>query len=330
MVGFAKSKLAQSALGFLVSAALIIWIFKEANWAEVQNQLISMNYLMFLPITILTVFHYLIRSWRWKYLLPEGNQARTRQLFDSIMVGCFANFILPLRAGEFVRPFLLSRYCKESFSTTFVSVIVERFFDLSVVLLSFVLVLNHVEGIPNWVGKGAQALSVLAFCILVLMVAGTFFPELLVSWASRLMAWLPEKLRQRILRFIEDFLKGAAILNHGSRLLKVVLLSFAVWGSCYLLFHFYFGLFGAYPGLWPAVTVAVIVALAVAAPSAPGFIGVYQAGCVAGFALFGLNKEVAVAYSIVTHLYQYILFVLYGVYVLMRDNLHLADLKKEQ
>ena len=73
-------------------------------------------------------------------------------------------------------------------------------------------------------------------------------------------------------------------------------------------------------------TIAVLVALAVAAPSAPGFIGVYQTGCIAGFAIFGLNKELAIAYSLVTHITQYIGIVSYGVYLLFKYQMKLGEM----
>ena len=49
-----------------------------------------------------------------------------------------------------------------------------------------------------------------------------------------------------------------------------------------------------------------IVAIAVSVPSAPGYIGAFQLGCVLGLAIFGIPESEAIAYSIVLHLTQFV------------------------
>jgi len=323
-----KSRLFHSALGISVSVILLGWILAVTDWPVVFRMLAQINYLVLIPVTLLMLGHYFLRAWRWRYFLPGGRSVAIRRLFDALMVGNFATFILPLRAGEFVRPYLLTRYSEHSFSTGFVSIIVERFFDLLVVLASFGVVVLFVPNIPAWANRGALLLCLLAFCIFVLMLVGTFVPQMVLKRADFFVRFLPAGWRAGTRKFIEDFLAGAAVLSRGGGLFKVVLLSLAVWISCYVIFHVFFFLCRMPPDWWVSVTAAVIIALAVAAPSAPGFLGVYQTACVASFALFGRSAETAVAYSIVVHGYQYILFVAYGMYVLLRDNLKLSELHR--
>ena len=326
-----KSKIIQLLLGLIISFGLIGWIYMTTDWAKVGDWMLKMNYWAFIPITAVTILHYYLRAWRWRYLLPEGEKVPVQRLFDSIMVGNFATFVLPFRAGEFVRPFLLSRLSAVSFTTGFVSVVVERFFDLAMVLLSFGIVGVYIKGLPVEAVLGAKALSVLALIILVVMVVGTFLPaavlKLLDFCLHYGLGFLPQGFRGKIRKFAEDFLRGAAILNQWWRVLAVLGLSLCVWGSCYLISWAYFLPFHQVIGAWPAITIAVVIALAVAAPSAPGFIGVYQAACVAGMALFGMDTSLAVAYSIVCHVYQYIVFVVYGMYVLSKTGMKLGELR---
>lgn len=324
-----KSRAFHSWFGVIVSCVLIAWIALSVNWKEVTRELQRVNLLVLLGILFFTIFHYVLRAWRWRYLLPRGNQISLRELFDSLMVGNFASFVLPLRAGEFIRPFLLTRFNREtSFSTALVSVVVERFFDLSIVLATFAIVLGVVPGIPAWVNHGAAVLSLLAAVILLIMVVGTFAPQAVMKPVKLVTGLLPKSVCGPIEKFTADFLHGAGVLRRGGRLLAVMSLSLVVWATGYFSFQMYFWLFGENPSLWVSLTVGVIIALAVAAPSAPGFIGVYQTACIAAFELFGLSRELAVAYSIVSHLLQYALFVLYGMFVLMRLNLNLKDLQR--
>jgi len=330
-MGILGSKKAHSALGFLVSIALVAWMVTSMDWQAVGGELARFQWWALLPCSALLVGHFYLRAWRWRYLLPPAQPGSApvsiQKLFDSLIVGALATFILPLRAGEFVRPFLLTRLSPYKFSSCFVSVIVERFFDLAVVLVSFAIVVSLVPNMPQWVQGGVVVLSVMGCGIFALMVAGSFFPAFVTSIAARVLVLVPVKVRSGVEKFLSEFLDGAAVLRRGGRLFAVIALSCAVWGSCYVLFIAYFWLLDANSSLLVATTIAVIVALAVAAPSAPGFIGVYQVAMIAGFSLFGLPEQQAVAYSIVTHLLQYVFFVVYGMIVLMRSHLSLSELR---
>ncbi|MDC0357629.1 flippase-like domain-containing protein, partial [Oligoflexia bacterium] len=215
---FFQSKAFKSALGVLISAGLILWIVFSVNWAEVGSQLYHMQYWALIPCSVLIVLHYILRAMRWRYLLPETEQVATRNLFDAIMIGNFASFILPLRAGEFIRPYMLTRTSSFRFSSCFISVVVERFFDLSVVLLSFGVLVFFVEGIPPWAYAGAWSLSFLALCIFVFMLVGSFIPDKLLSFVTFFLQVFPEKLRKALRKFIQDFLEGAAVLRKLSNL----------------------------------------------------------------------------------------------------------------
>ena len=63
------------------------------------------------------------------------------------------------------------------------------------------------------------------------------------------------------------------------------------------------------------------------APSAPGFIGVFQAGCVVGLGLFGIGEELAVAYSIVTHAHQFLYICGVGLLVILTGKWTLGSLR---
>jgi len=311
----------------LVSAGLLIWIGLTVSWKEVGSELAAVNYWVFLPASLILFGHFILRSWRWKLLLGNSSELTLKKLFDAIMIGNFASYILPLRAGEFVRPFMLARQTSYSFSSCFVSVVIERFFDLCLVLLTFIFLVFFFEGMPAWAHTGAMVLSLVAFGILVFIVSAALLPELLKRLLEPLMRLLPAKLELPIRNFVLDFLAGALVLKNPLTLCKIMALSLIVWLSCYLLFYVFLFLVDTEATLFIGTTIAVVVALAVAAPSAPGFVGVYQTACIGAFALFGLDSETAVAYSLVTHFYQYVIFIAYGVYILLSQNLSLKDLQ---
>ena len=58
-------------------------------------------------------------------------------LYSPMMVGFMGNF-LPARAAEILRPYLLSKKYDITFSAAFASIVMERLFDLIMLLLIFV------------------------------------------------------------------------------------------------------------------------------------------------------------------------------------------------
>ncbi len=324
-----SSRRFHSLFGLAVSVGLLLWMFLAIDWNGVGDELSRFEWWAVIPCVAILVGHFYLRALRWRYLLPGTQPVSLQHLFDSLIVGCLATFLLPLRAGEIIRPFMLTRFSKYSFSTGFVSVIVERFFDLAVVLGSFAVVAAYIPSMPDWVHGGAVALSVLAGGIFAAMTVATLFPGFIQRIAAWFFRFLPSGLAKAGEKFLGEFLDGAAVLRHGGRLVITIGLSLAIWGSCFLQFLAYFWLFGDAGNVVVAITVAVIVALAVAAPSAPGFIGVYQVATIAGFQLFGLSEQQAVAYSIVNHLLQYVFFVVYGTIVLLKAGVNLTQLRDQ-
>lgn len=328
MKGVLRSKAIQALLGAALSIGLILWMVLHLEWQAVREQLRTMQLWPLIPATLVMVAHYQLRALRWRYLLSQGPAFRLASLRDAIYIGTFATYVLPLRAGEFVRPFYLTRKEQVSFSSAFVSVVIERFFDLVMVLLTFGIALQFLSGLPALVYDGATSLTALAAGILLFIVLGGLFPDAILRLVRTVLHPLPKKVSGLFLSFAEELLGGAKVVHDWRRLAVVTFLTVLVWGSCFLQFYFYLWAFDVTPSAFMAITVAVIVSLAVAAPSAPGFIGVYEVGCIAAFALFGVSREIGAAYALVSHAHQFIYIVLYGPYLLWRSNLSLRELTR--
>ncbi|MCI5066452.1 flippase-like domain-containing protein [bacterium] len=317
-----------SALGISVSVLLLFWVFSEIDIAAVQEPLLEAHYWVLLPALAVFLLHFVLRACRWQYLLPNGEHTTLRHRFDAVMVGNFANFVLPLRAGEFVRPYLLSKLSPISFAEGFASIIIERFFDLTAAIVTFALLLPYLPTTPDWVSTSAWALGVVASLILLFILSVVFAPRQILALFDLCFARSERPLIGKARGFVEDFVASARVLAEPKRLILVTVLTALVWGSNYLLFTVFLYLLDLEQSGLLGTTLAVIIALAVAAPSAPGFIGVYQTACLAGFALFQMSEENAFVYSVITHIFQYILFIGLGFFALSRAGLHLGELRK--
>jgi len=328
-----KSKKGQR-IGLIVSLAVSLgivgYLFAKLDWPEVWNQLKLVN-LWYLPL-LLGMFIPLIwmRAMRWRLLLPNRDQLSLARLFDATIIGFFASFVLPLRAGEIIRPWVLSRWQPVSFSASLASIMIERLAD-SVCLLTLMLIcLTQLAEVPVIIMTGAKALAVLTLILIVIVVMSYLLPgkvEAVFHWFSnRVIGRFAPHLAEKINLMVTEYFAGLRVINSFWQLVCVAGWSFAMW---LFMAGWYQGLlwaFGIYPSFWVGMMLNVMIALAVAAPSAPGFIGVFQVGCILALStVYGFSKEFAVAYSVIGHLLQMAFNIFAGLIVL-----HLRGLKFSQ
>jgi uncharacterized membrane protein YbhN (UPF0104 family) len=70
-----------------------------------------------------------------------------------------------------------------------------------------------------------------------------------------------------------------------------------------------------------------IIAIAVSVPSAPGYIGSFQLGCVAALQIFQIQKDPALAFSLIIHLTQFIGVIAAGLYSLWTENMTFSQME---
>jgi uncharacterized protein (TIRG00374 family) len=304
--------------------------FRDTNLEELGRGFSSARWWPVLPFLLYIGIHLILRSWRWRFLLPAPQQrpVSLRMLFDSMILGNLATFLLPFRLGEFIRPLVLSRWTEYSFASAFISVVIERFFDLSAVLISFMIVVQLLPDVPNWLHVAAYSLGTMAGGLLVFLAAGCLFPELIMRIMKTCAAPLPARLGSLIVSFGGDLVQGARVIGTPSRLLAIILLTTGVWLTAYLQFHALLFMFPFNTSFLLSVALGVFVALAIALPSAPGFVGVFQIGCVAACSLFAYPDSEAKVYSLIVHALTYIVFVVIGFWLLTVHNMSLFELKK--
>ncbi len=319
-------------LGILVSAVIVGYLAFNLDWDTLGREFQRVN-LLYVPLLLLILLLTLwIRALRWRHLLPSDAKLSRLRLFEATTVGFMASFILPLRAGEFVRPWVLSRWQPVTFSTAFASIVTERVFDaLSLIALLGLLLGQHDE-MPAFVSTGANILAAIALGVLALMVYTYFCADQASRFAKRIVTGLLgrrfPKLTDKLLGMLDGFLDGLRAISSFKELALVIFWSITLWLGYVLLYQCGLWAFDIYPTWWIGVALCVMIALAVAAPGAPGFIGTFQLGCIVGLGLYGLSEEFAVAYSVVQHALQVITTVLLGLIILHKRGLHLADLKE--
>ena len=114
-------------LGIVISVVLVGIIFYKVNFKELGDALGRANYIWILPNLFFVVFAMFQRAERWKYMLLPITKVPYSKLLAATCIGFMANNVLPLRLGEFVRAYSLSKQApKVTKSASLATIFVER------------------------------------------------------------------------------------------------------------------------------------------------------------------------------------------------------------
>jgi uncharacterized membrane protein YbhN (UPF0104 family) len=222
----------------------------------------------------------LVRGERWHALLREEKATPPREDSHGLnVVGYAANNVLPARAGDAVRIFLMAPRADASKKTVLGTLLAERLLDIAVILTLFVVV---GYGLLGEAGAGGLGWIVLATAAAIAIGVSAV---VLVRRNERLHAMAAPILASTLR------LRG----HHGGRLLLATLLIWAleagVWMSA--------GAAAGFP--MDPIEGCYIVALAsvfALIPSGPGYAGTQDAAAITGILALGGTESQAITYLI--------------------------------
>jgi uncharacterized protein (TIRG00374 family) len=290
-------------VGILFSGLFVYFAVKNVNLSELKAGFNQADYSYLIPIFFLSIFILFLRSYRWAIILSPLERVGQQVLFPITVVGLMAVVLLPMRVGEFVRPYLVSRRSEIGMTSAFGTIVVERTFDVLTLML-FLLLITHFTELPRWAYQVGISITIFFFLILFLLVLLIFKRDLSLKWIGLLLGRFPNRIMKYLTQMIISFSEGLKILPDAKSVIFLALLSIFLWvsvGICiYILFHsFHFGL-----PLIAAYVVLVITTLGIMVPTAPGFVGNFHLFCVIGLSLFGIPKPEALSFAILLHFIQ--------------------------
>jgi glycosyltransferase 2 family protein len=326
----------RAALVLALTLGLLAYFLSGVKLGEVWNQTRHADPRLLVAGVFVTMVTYALRAFRWQYLLAPIGPTRFRVAFETTVIGFMASFLLPARAGEVLRPYLLAK--REGLPPTacFATIILERLLDLVTVLLlfgAFVVLVDpaSLSGDPALYarvktgGLLAAAASV-AGLVVFFFLAG--HPERLGVWALRVERILPAKIARTVAGLVESFAQGLAIMRRPRHLAGSLALSFPLWLSIALgiwitshAFHMTFSYLGSF-----LVMTLLVVGVAVPTPGQVG--GFHTAYRIAVTTFFGVNDATAVGAALVLHAISFVPVTMLGLIFMARDGLSLGRMRE--
>lgn len=321
-------------IGILISTVCLWLVFRKVDWERLGQALQQLQpfYLgCAIAVFLLTFF---VRTLRWQVLLNPAQPIAYWRLFSVIFIGYMANNLLPARLGEFVRAYVLSHKAGVRKSTTLATIFIERIFDglsllamLGVLMLLYATnILSLVQPFPEWVlvsGVFAGVVFVGAFGFVIVL---EYAPQVAEHLRRLIAALASPALAQRLVGILEAFVDGVACLRSVRRLLFVFAASLVIWLIEATTYYLAGAAFNMQLGFDAFLVTMVIVNLGSIAPSAPGYIGTFQAFCITALGWFGVAHETGLAFGLVLNVAENIPVTLLGLMFLLREHLGLGTL----
>ncbi len=294
----------------------------------------------YLLLSILAIYGcYAVRALRWREFQKHVGQALFWNIYAMTLAGFSAVFLLG-RAGEPVRPLLLSRKGRLPVADTFGIYVLERLLDTAstavLAAMGLLLFSSHVHQ-----GATADALETAAKTTGSLLFAGVaaaivFLVYLRLHGTAllerRLQGWLATHgWRAHLARIVLGFIRGIQTIRSWGELAAAVIYSAVHWFLVLLVFYLVTQSFGGKLAALGFSDVILVLAFTLvgSAVQLPGVGGGSQVACFLAYTtVFGVEKEPAAAAAVVMWLITFAACSFAGVPLLIREGFSLGKLRE--
>lgn len=311
-------------IGLAGTALFLGLFFARTDIGQLADALAEANYWWVVPAIGLWFLSAWFRSLRWQLLLRPVGDIAANSLYPVVIIGYMANNLLPLRAGELVRAFIMGERYRVSKLSTLGTIAVERLFD-GLVLVAFLVLVGAFVGLNSdlrFLAAIAAALLVAALALFLAFATSRQRANTIVAWLLR---FLPARLHDRATQWASAFIEGLSSLQRPSITLAVVGTTVVAWGleaTMYFLVGRAFSIGEDYPIF---LMVAAAANLAITLPSSSGGIGPFEFFAKETLMAVGVGRDLAAAYAVALHGLLLVPVIVAGLGFLWAINLSLGQ-----
>jgi uncharacterized protein (TIRG00374 family) len=317
-------------VGIIISAVFLYLTLRGMQLKAFWQTLKTAQYWWLLPGIAVYFVGVWVRSWRWHYMLRPLKKIPTRTMFPIVAIGYMGNNIYPARAGELLRAAVLKQREGVPISASLATVIVERIFD-GVVMLAFVFLnlpelarLTQNSGVVGEMNIRDVAIigAVVFIGALLVFLLAAMFPQI----TERLANWIidrlvPLRLRENVRGFTLRFLTGLESLRSPVEALMIFFTTVIIWLLETAKYWFVMHAFPFEVSFFALMLMNGIVNLTTTLPSAPGYVGTFDAPGIALLVAYSVPQAIAAGYTLVLHAALWFPITLLGAYYYVRQPL---------
>jgi len=306
------------AVALAIAAVLLYLSLRGIEWSAVARTLRGADARILALTAVTGAFSMFLRAWRWQVLLNAEARVSLSSAFWATAACQFGNNLMPARAGELVRTYMIDAEYRLGKTYVLATAVAERIADAIVLVTIGALALLSMPSPPGWLASAAKPFAIAglagATAIAVLPLMG---PAL-----ERLVCRLPRarKRQARLVVAVEQGLRGFRAFHDAGRVFAFVTIAVVIWfvdaiGTM---------IAGSALGLTIHLPVAFLLmtglGLGSSIPSTPGYVGIYQFVAVSLLTPFGISREGAIAYILVSQAIMYVVIGVLGAIGLYRHR----------
>lgn len=320
----------------VLAIGILWWFGRQLDWGEVRLAVSQSNpYLLGLAVLVICIA-YLFRAYRWGALLAPLGPTSLRHLFAATTIGFGAVFLIG-RMGEVVRPVVLPmRDPRVRASSSFVTIMIERIYDMMAVVVLFAVNLLWFTP-PTNLGAEFSRVRVAGVVLLILSIAAvaglTWFrrrSKSAIGWIEKqldLLRFIPVRLKRALISLLEQLAKGLRVLVDARELAVTIGWTAMVWGGITLANWLVLRAFGLQFGISQTIFILGWSLVGSLVPTPGGAAGAFHAATAAGLIFLGVSRETAAAISIVMHVVDFGPAVIFGFAYFVRGDINLDRLR---
>jgi glycosyltransferase 2 family protein len=244
---------------------------------------------------------YLFQCTRWRRIAAAPG-VRLARFYEMTVSGVAVNNVLPGRIGDLLRARWLGLAARMPAGRAFGTVILDRAFDL-VVLVGLLVVGISAVASSEWLVQLAAAGAV----VLLAFAGGLLFSRTYIGRRER-----DRRERGLVRRLVRDTVERLAEPLGRRHLLVWLALSLAAWTIWAIAAFLVARSLDIELSVPEALFVTAVLNLGSAVPSSPGYVGTYEWLGVASLGLLGVDHEPALAFTILLHAAWYVPTTLFG------------------
>jgi hypothetical protein len=335
-------------IGVIISAVCVgLFVFTSdvRHPAKLRHAFSDVNYWWIaasIPVYYAALW---VRTIRWQYLLRPVTRVSALRLYPVVIIGLMANNLIPARAGELARAYVLGQREKISKTTALGTIAVDRLFD-GVTLVPMVLIVAAFAGGDTNFRVGFRNLSFsLNFAGLGLVMAVLFGIALAVLFylalsesGRRLLhqmvhRFAPAKLKPKVEDLLASFFEGLQALRSPIDLAAAWLMSLISWTLEALMYYLVARGFGIHEGFHIFLLLTAAANLAIAIVATQGGVGAFELVVSKTIVAFGAAsvapdqfKALSEAYAIGLHALLLFPIVVIGLYLMWSMQFSFGDM----
>jgi uncharacterized protein (TIRG00374 family) len=319
-----SKKLPAAAASIVLAAVLMYYLLSKAGFSVIIENLSLLDYRWVLAAVALYTFDMLIRAFRWKVVLRDGDiRISVRDSFLAYNLGNSLNIVIPAKLGDVARSYYLKRKYAVEYSRTLPATFLDRVFDVLgvYILLVFcgIYIMAEIE-LEEWLYYVfAAGLAALAATVAVM--------EILYKRRDKIESIGNYRLRSLVSSLLEAF--SGSFRDKGS-FIMLLGCSVLIWLCEGVFSYLIFISMGHFLNPVAVIFATMVAILTKVVPITPGGIGVFEGTMVLVLSFFGMNAGTGALVSVVNHFMMNLYTVLLGIYALLRENISITAIRHER